>query len=164
MWWSSQLCKNPRMWSRQGENAPRGKLFCCDDVIKEIYFYTKLSLSPFLKCKCNHVASLLKILRGLPIFHNSGFQVIFFSTRTIYQRKYKPLRRPHCLPRYKWPPPSFTATEAQAADRPDFSSCPFNDTERDSPSWGLTQCPLKCPLQQLAYSKAMWSEPWSHSF
>lgn len=41
-----------------------GTLFCCDGMIKEIYFYTKLPLSPSLKCKCNHVTSLLKILQG----------------------------------------------------------------------------------------------------
>lgn len=81
---------------RLEENAPRGELFCCNDVIKEIYFYTTMSLSPFLKCKCNHVTSLLRILQRLPVFYYSGFQIKFFSpsTRTIYPTKYKPLRRP----------------------------------------------------------------------
>jgi hypothetical protein len=59
------------------ENVPRGMSFCCDDVIKEIYFYTKLSLSPFLKCKCNHATSLLKIPQGPQSFTTVVFKSIF---------------------------------------------------------------------------------------
>lgn len=69
-----------------------GILFCCDGVIKEIYFYTKLPLSPSLKCKCNHVTSLLRILQGLPSFTAALFSSSS-TTRSTSQTKYKPLSK-----------------------------------------------------------------------
>lgn len=68
MWQRLQLHKIPACGQRLEENAPRGKLFYCNDVIKEIYFCTKLSLSPFLKCKCNHVTSCLEFISGSQSF------------------------------------------------------------------------------------------------
>lgn len=79
MWQHLQLHKIPVCDQRLEENAPRGNLFCCNDVIKEIYFCTKLSLSPFLKCKCNHVTYFPAYNSSVPpVFHCSGFQIMFF--------------------------------------------------------------------------------------
>lgn len=69
---------SPRVIKGWKGRHPEEELFCRIDVMKEIYFYTNMSLSPFLKCKCNHVTSLLRILQRLPVFHYSGFQIKFF--------------------------------------------------------------------------------------
>lgn len=81
----------PARGRRPGEYAERAKLLCREDVIKEIYFYTKLSLFPSLKCKCNHDTHCLEFFGGSPSLTTLAFKLLSFpGIRTAYETSWKP--------------------------------------------------------------------------